>query len=104
MYIGIYPTHMQLEGCDIRSIFYRVKLVLIQSIFLLDCLRFQNLKKKLSTILFTGKNLRRKMAQMLDCEIRVNEVELQSCYYVHFWTNALEKGMNPFIPIQLWVE
>ena len=27
----------------------------------------------------------------------VNEFELQSRYYVHFWTNTLGKGMNPLI-------
>ena len=31
-------------------------------------------------------------------EIEVNEFELQSCYYVHFWTNTLGKGMSSLIP------
>ena len=35
---------------------------------------------------------------MLDCDIIVNEFELQSCYYVHVWTNALWKNRIPFIP------
>ena len=29
--------------------------------------------------------------------IVVSEFELQSLYYVHFWTNTLGKGMNPLI-------
>ena len=37
------------------------------------------------------------MATVLDCEFKVNEFELQSRYYVHFRTNNLEKGLNPFI-------
>ena len=35
---------------------------------------------------------------MLDYNIVVSEFELQLCYYIHFWTNTLGKGMNPFIP------
>ena len=38
------------------------------------------------------------MAIELDCKILVSDFELQSRYYVHFWTNALEKGMNHVIP------
>ncbi len=37
-------------------------------------------------------------AKVLDCGQEVNEFELQSLYYVHFWTNILGKGMNPLIP------
>ena len=39
-----------------------------------------------------------------DCNIVVSEFKLQSCYYVHFWTNTLGKGINPLIPISIWVE
>ena len=35
------------------------------------------------------------MVKELDCAIVVSEFKLQSCYYVHFWTNALGKGINP---------
>ena len=28
------------------------------------------------------------MAKVLDCSFEVNEFELQSLYYVHFWTNT----------------
>ena len=37
------------------------------------------------------------MFKALDCRIVVGEFELQSCYYVHFCTNTLGKGMNPII-------
>ena len=37
------------------------------------------------------------MVNVLDCGIVVREFELQSCYYVHFQTNPLGKGMNPLI-------
>ena len=33
----------------------------------------------------------------LDCGIVVNEFELQSRNYIHFRTNTLGKGMDPFI-------
>ena len=33
----------------------------------------------------------------MDCRIVASEFVLQSRYYVHFWTNTLRKGMNPFI-------
>ena len=36
-------------------------------------------------------------ANMLDCDIVASEVELQSCYNIHFRTLTLGKGMNPFI-------
>ena len=35
----------------------------------------------------------------MDCDIVESKFELQLCYYIHFQTNALEKGMNPFIPL-----
>ena len=37
------------------------------------------------------------MVKALDCGIVVNEFELQSRYYFHYWTNALGKSMNPLI-------
>ena len=33
-----------------------------------------------------------------DCDIVVNKFKLWLCYYIHFWTNTLWKGMNPLIP------
>ena len=39
------------------------------------------------------------MANVLDYDIIVNELELQSHYYIHFPTNTLGKGMNSFIPL-----
>ena len=37
------------------------------------------------------------MVKAMDCRIVVHEFILQSCYYVHFQANTLEKGMNPLI-------
>ncbi len=37
------------------------------------------------------------MVKAMDYGIVVSEFELQSCYYVHFRTNTLGKGMNPLI-------
>ena len=37
------------------------------------------------------------IVKAMDCGIVVTEFELQSRYYVHFWTNTLGKGMNPLI-------
>ena len=34
------------------------------------------------------------VTNVLDCDIIVSKFELQLCYYVHFQTNTLEKGMN----------
>ena len=39
----------------------------------------------------------RVMANVLNSYIVVREFEIQSRYYVHFWANALGKGMNPHI-------
>ena len=39
------------------------------------------------------------MIKAIDCGIVVSEFALQSCYYVHFRTNTLWKGMNPLIPL-----
>ena len=35
------------------------------------------------------------MVKQMDSRIVVSEFKLQSCYYVHFRTNTLGKGMNP---------
>ena len=43
-------------------------------------------------------------ANVFDFDIVVKEFELQSRYYVHFWTNTIDKGMNPLILFQLWVK
>ena len=37
------------------------------------------------------------IVKALDCGIVVSKFKLQSCYYVHFRTNTLGKGMNPLI-------
>ena len=38
---------------------------------------------------------------MLDCDIVVNEFELQTRYYVHFRTNTIWNGMNPRITMAM---
>ena len=38
------------------------------------------------------------MVKAIDCRIIVSEFEFQSCYYVHFRTNTLGKGINPPYP------
>ena len=35
------------------------------------------------------------IVKVLGCGIVVNEFELQSLNYVHFWINTFGKGMNP---------
>ena len=35
---------------------------------------------------------------MLNSNIVESKFKLQLCYYVHFYTNTLGKGMNPLIP------
>ena len=37
------------------------------------------------------------MVKAMDYGIIVIKFVLQSCYYVHFKANTLEKGMNPLI-------
>ena len=37
------------------------------------------------------------MVKAMDSGIVESEFELQSCYYIHFRTNILGKGMNPLI-------
>ena len=38
------------------------------------------------------------VVNVLECDIIVSKFELQSCYYIHFWTNTLGKGMNTIYP------
>ena len=46
-------------------------------------------------ILFRGKDyIRGILVKVLDGGVIVCEFDLQSHYYVHFWTNTFEKGMN----------
>ena len=33
----------------------------------------------------------------MDCNIIVSKFELESCNYVHFWTNIFGRGTNLFI-------
>ena len=40
------------------------------------------------------------MANILDSDIFISEFELESRNYVHFRTNALGKGMNPFMTLR----
>ena len=35
------------------------------------------------------------MSKVLDCGFKVSEFELQLFYHIHFWTNALEKNIEP---------
>ena len=37
------------------------------------------------------------VVNVLDCNIKVSELKLQSCYYVYFQINTPEKGMNSLI-------
>ena len=39
------------------------------------------------------------IVKVMDCRIVESEFELQLHYYIHFWSNTLGKGVNPFIPI-----
>ena len=41
------------------------------------------------------------MFKALDFGIVVREFELQSCNYIHFWTNTLWKGMNTLILLSM---
>ena len=44
------------------------------------------------------------VANVLDCNIVVSKFKLLLCYYVHFQTNTLGKGMNSLISPRLWIE
>ena len=52
----------------------------------------------LSILTYSGENPSNIVANVLNCDIRVNEFELQLRYNFHFWINALEKGTNHLIP------
>ena len=39
------------------------------------------------------------MVKLLDSNLEISEFEFESCYYVHFWTNSLGKGIKPLIPM-----
>ena len=41
----------------------------------------------------------RVMTDVLNCNIIINEFDLQSRYYVHFLPITLGKGMKPVIPL-----
>ena len=36
------------------------------------------------------------MANVLDCSLEVSRFKFQLNNYIHFWTDTLGKGMNPF--------
>ena len=42
-------------------------------------------------------------AKVLGCNIAVSEFLLKLCYYIHFWTTILEKGIKPLIPTAIGV-
>ena len=44
------------------------------------------------------------VANILNCDIVVNEIELQSRYYVHFRTNILEEMHSLPYPIGCWLD
>ena len=44
------------------------------------------------------------MVNVMDCGIAVSEFKLLSCYYIHFQTNILGKGMRTPLSSQLWVK
>ena len=50
-----------------------------------------------TNILLGVASLRGVLLKAMDCGIIVSEFELQSRYYVHFWTNTLGKGVYPLI-------
>ena len=44
------------------------------------------------------------MVKAMACGIVESEFELQSRYYIHFWTTTLWKGINPLIlPAMGWI-
>ena len=46
----------------------------------------------------------RRRNKILDWDIVVNELEYQSFFYIHFWTNAIGKGINSIIPSSFGVK
>ena len=69
---------------------------LLSSTFALDNAEQYNIIRGI-TFQSKGESRRDVVANLQDCDIVVNEFELQSRYYVHFRTNTLGKGMNPLI-------
>ena len=49
-------------------------------------------------VLSQGENPCGIMAKVRDCSLKIREFKLQLCYYIHFWTSTLGKGMNPQLP------
>ena len=44
------------------------------------------------------------MAKVLNCSLELNEIELQSPYYIHFRTDILKKVINLLIsPAMGWI-
>ena len=43
------------------------------------------------------------MAKEMNSYIGISEFELQSRYYIYFWTYPLKKAMNPLYSCHLWV-
>ena len=37
------------------------------------------------------------MVKVLECDIVMSKLKLESHYCIHFWTNALDEGMNSLI-------
>ena len=60
---------------------------LLTDVFLRNYKKTENYHQK------EGKSLRGVVVNIV-----VNEIKLQSCYYVHFWTNTLCKSMSTLIP------
>ena len=96
IYIYIYPTKMKVTKNVIvlgyksdELIFWLQNLLSITVIVLEKRIRVQILDK--------GRGPHVVMAKTFDCIPEVSEFKLQSGYYVHFWTNTLERGMNPLI-------
>ena len=56
------------------------------------------LNKETNLSLKVGRNLRGLVANMLNCDLMVNEFELWSRYYVHFWINPFGNAMNSLYP------
>ena len=46
-----------------------------------------------------GKSPSGEVANVLDCDMEVSELEFQSCYYIHFWINILGKRYGPADPM-----
>ena len=87
-----------------HEVWYSPDLV-VKLILIIPCYTFniQNITVDLSIYPHTQKrkfqgNPCCTVAKVLDCNIVVNGFKLKSSYYIHFQTNALRKGINPFIP------